>query len=137
VADRDPLLRIFRDYFGREWEVRAFENEQVEAQTDVAKNPALARGSLVFDSGEQRRCLAPLPPGWYVASDELLSRWCANAVPLPARSRRRAERFAELVAKLMESNRLLAPTMPEKYLRAMVEREAEHQLLYEEYGHEG
>jgi hypothetical protein len=137
VADRDPLLRIFRDYFGREWEVRAFENEPGEATTDVAKNPALARGSLVFDSGDQRRCLAPLPPGWYVATDELLSRWCAKAVPLPVHSRRRAERFAELVAKLMESNRPLVPTMSEKHLRAMVEREAEHQLLYEEYSHEG
>jgi hypothetical protein len=137
VADRDPLLRIFRDYFGREWEVRAFENEEGGAQMDVARNPALARGSLVFDSGDQRRCLAPVPPGWYMATDELLSRWCANAVPLPAHSRRRAERFAELVAKLMESNRPLVPTMSEKHLRAMVEREAEHQLLYEEYGTEG
>ena len=136
MADRDPLLRIFRDYFGREWEVRAFEGADAEAQMDVAKNPALAHGSLVFDSGEQRRCLAPLPPGWYIASDEMLSRWCAKAVPLPAQSRRRAERFAELVAKLMEANRPLVPTMPEKHLRAMVEREAEHQLLYEEYGHE-
>ena len=136
MADRDPLLRIFRDYFGREWEVRAFEGEHVDGQTDVAKNPALARGSLVFDSGEQRRCLAPLPPGWYIATDEMLSRWCANAIPLPVKNRRREERFAELVARLMESNRPLVPDMPEKYLRAMVEREAEHQLLYEEYGHE-
>jgi len=137
VADRDPLLRIFRDYFGREWEVRAFEREQAEPQEDLARNPALARGSLVFDSGDERRCLAPLPPGWYIATDEMLSRWCANAVPLPSRSRRRAERFAELVAALMETNRPLVPTMSEKHLRAMVEREAEHQLLYEEYGNEG
>jgi hypothetical protein len=136
VADRDPLLRIFRDYFGREWEVRAFEAEQVAPQTDVAKNPALARGSLVFDSGDQRRCLAPIPPGWYIAQDEQLSRWCANAVALPSNSRRREERFAELVAALMETNRPLVPTMSEKHLRAMVEREAEHQLLYEEYGTE-
>jgi hypothetical protein len=136
VADRDPLLRIFRDYFGREWEVRAFEGDRADGQTDDAKHPALAQGSLVFDSGDQRRCLTPVPPGWYIAADETLSRWCASAVPLPAHSRRRAERFAVLVAQLMEMNRPLVPTMSEKHLRAMVEREAEHQLLYEEYGHE-
>lgn len=136
MADRDPLLRIFRDYFGREWEVRAFSGEGHDEATAETSNPALVSGSLVFDSGDQRRCLTPIPPGWYIATDERLSRWCAGAVPLPAHSKRRAERFAEIVARLLEANRPLVPTMSEKHFRAMVEREAEHQLLYEEYGHE-
>ena len=76
MPDRAPLLRIFRDYLGREWEVSATSDGRAAAG---APDPALAPGSLSFVSGEERRRLTPLPPGWFVAPDEQLSRWCESA----------------------------------------------------------
>jgi hypothetical protein len=39
-------------------------------------------GALLFDSGEAQRRLVPLPAGWYIASEALLSRWCEEATRL-------------------------------------------------------
>jgi hypothetical protein len=78
---RDPLLRIFRDDFGREWEVRMIPDRAAES-SPVPVNPALMVGALLFDSGEAQRRLAPLPAGWYVASEALLTQWCEAAIPL-------------------------------------------------------
>ena len=50
---------------------------------------------------------------------------------------RDAARYAAIIAELTEVNRPLVPTMSEPHFRAMVERMAEHQLLYEEYGRDG
>jgi hypothetical protein len=84
---RDPLLRIFRDDYGREWEVRAIAYD--DARDDMfsnarTPNPALMRGALMFDAGEAQRLLVPPPAGWYVASEALLTRWCEEAKRLPA-----------------------------------------------------
>ena len=49
---------------------------------------------------------------------------------------RRAKRMAELLAQLAEANRPLAPTMSEPEFHAMIQRLAEQQLLYEEFGDE-
>jgi hypothetical protein len=51
--------------------------------------------------------------------------------------RARAARRAALVAELAEANRPLVPTMSEAHFQAMIERMADHQLLYEEYGRQG
>jgi hypothetical protein len=79
VPSRIPLLRIFRDYFGREWEVFVRTDDAATAAESDRPNPLLMLGSLEFDSGQEQRRLTPLPPGWYVAPDELLSRWCEKA----------------------------------------------------------
>jgi hypothetical protein len=49
----------------------------------LLSKPELAHGWLLFTSGDERRRLEPLPPGWYVVSDEVLTRWCHDAVELP------------------------------------------------------
>jgi hypothetical protein len=49
---------------------------------------------------------------------------------------RRATRLAELLAELTQANRPLAPTMSQAEFQAMVQRLAEQQLLYEEFGDE-
>lgn len=54
-------------------------------------------------------------------------------VPTAERDPRRAERLAQIVERLTAENRPLTPTMKEPHFRAMVERMAEHQLIYEEY----
>ena len=79
---RDPLLRIFRDDFGREWEVRMIGERPPHALVPASLNPALMLGALLFDSGEAQRRLEPPPAGWYVASEALLTRWCEAARPL-------------------------------------------------------
>jgi hypothetical protein len=80
-SPRDPLLRIFRDDFGREWEVRVVA-DRTAGLLAAQFNPALMLGALLFDSGEAQRRLEPLPAGWYVASEALLTRWCDAAIPL-------------------------------------------------------
>ena len=81
---RDPLLRIFRDDYGREWEVRTVAYDGSIAGDTAAANPALIQGALLFDAGEAQRRLVPPPAGWYVASEALLTRWCEMATRLPA-----------------------------------------------------
>jgi hypothetical protein len=49
---------------------------------------------------------------------------------------RRLRRLAEIVAELTTVHRSLAPAMTEAEFRAMVQRMAEQQLLYEEFGDE-
>jgi hypothetical protein len=83
---RDPLLRIFRDDYGREWEVHVVAHDtapEAACGDTGAPNPMLMLGALVFDAGEAQRLLVPPPAGWYVASEALLSRWCEAATRLP------------------------------------------------------
>ena len=49
---------------------------------------------------------------------------------------RRSARLAELVVALAREHRPLAPTMTRHEFDAMVQRMAEQQLLYEEFGDE-
>ena len=46
---------------------------------------------------------------------------------------RLAERFLQLVEKIAEANSVRRSEMTERYFRRMVHREAEHQLIFEEY----
>ena len=72
-------MRTFRDGVNREWEVRAIQEPLTERQTRLLPRPELAHGWLLFTSGEERRRLDALPPGWSLASDALLCRWCDDA----------------------------------------------------------
>jgi hypothetical protein len=47
---------------------------------------------------------------------------------------RRASRLAEIMDELTTANRALSPAMSEASFHAMVQRMAEQQLLYEEFG---
>jgi hypothetical protein len=79
-----PLIRSFRDDLGREWEVRAIEEPTSEGRWRLLPTPRCSLGWLQFAAGDDERRLAPIPPGWYVASDELLTQWCAAAVSATA-----------------------------------------------------
>ena len=70
----------------------AFQNEaNTERRTRLLPRPELANGWLLFTSGEERRRFDALPPGWTLASDALLCRWCEDASPvLPCAPRRRS-----------------------------------------------
>lgn len=77
----DICVRVFRDELDREWEVRAVRDELTERRMRLLPRPELANGWLLFCLGEERRRLAPLPPGWFVATDVQLTRWCDDAEP--------------------------------------------------------
>jgi hypothetical protein len=79
MAD-DINVRTFRDELNREWEVRAVREPLTERRARLLR-PEHVHGWLLFCLGEERRRLAPLPPGWFVASDVQLTRWCDDAEP--------------------------------------------------------
>ena len=83
-------VRTFQDGENRVWEVRAIQEQLTERRTRLLPRPELANGWLLFTSGEERRRFDALPPGWTLASDALLCRWCEDASPvLPLVARRR------------------------------------------------
>lgn len=49
----------------------------------VAVAPPLRRGWLAFQSGDERRRLAPVPSGWERATDAELAAYCVAAEPAP------------------------------------------------------
>ena len=51
----------------------------------------------------------------------------------PSATARRAQRFLEIVEQITAANIQRLPEMTERYFRRMVLREAEHQLMFEEY----
>ena len=75
-------MRTFRDDGNREWEVRAIQEQLTERRTRLLPRPELAKGWLLFTCGEERRRLEALPPGWALATDALLCRWCNDAAPV-------------------------------------------------------
>ena len=84
-------VRTFQDGENRVWEVRAIQEQLTERRTRLLPRPELANGWLLFTSGEERRRFDALPPGWTLASDALLCRWCEDASPvLPHAPRRRS-----------------------------------------------
>lgn len=97
MAD-DISVRIFRDELNREWEVRAVRDVLTERRMRLLPRPELANGWLLFRLGEERRRLAPLPPGWFVATDVQLTRWCDDAEPA-----------TRLIAHAVEATEIPAP----------------------------
>lgn len=91
----DFSVRIFRDELNREWEVRAVREALTERRVRLLPRPELANGWLLFRLGEERRRLAPLPPGWFVATDVQLTRWCDDAEPAMTVAARRIPRAAD------------------------------------------
>ena len=96
---QDICVRVFRDELNREWEVRAVRDDLTERRVRLLPRPELANGWLLFCLGEERRRLAPLPPGWFVATDVQLTRWCDDAEPalrVVSRAAERSERQTSL-----------------------------------------
>lgn len=80
-----PVVRVFRDEYDREWEVRAISDDLTERRRRCFATPELANGWLLFTSGNERRRLFPYPAGWFAADEKVLSRWVedvSDALPL-------------------------------------------------------
>ena len=68
-----PIIE-FEDATGNRWRVWS----TLPYYTTGLTGPML-RGWLTFESGDDRRRLAPIPDGWERASDEQLQALCARA----------------------------------------------------------
>lgn len=96
--------RLFHDEQGRSWEVWAVFPEVVERRLNEERRatpreapdrrqrvdirfrmaPELRHGWLAFQSGYERRRLAPIPSGWEDLTDEALGELARSAIPQPA-----------------------------------------------------
>ena len=78
--------REFLDARGREWMVwevqpgAALSGEPGRRRILVA--PEFRDGWLAFQAADERRRLAPVPPGWTELADAELERYCAAARPV-------------------------------------------------------
>jgi hypothetical protein len=77
-----PDVSTFVDESERTWEVRAIREPLLPERNRVLARPGFSAGWLLFSSGEEKRRLAPLPPGWRIAPETQLRRWCADALPV-------------------------------------------------------
>jgi hypothetical protein len=71
----------FVDETERDWEVREIREPILSERRHLFIRPEYANGWLLFTSGEERRRLAPLPPGWRFATQDQLRAWCREAIP--------------------------------------------------------
>lgn len=74
-----PQVSVFHDEAAREWEVREIRHPILERDHPCMLPPEYAQGWLLFTSEGEHRRLAPLPPGWQFANEELMRRWCRDA----------------------------------------------------------
>jgi hypothetical protein len=75
-------VAVFTDDAARAWEVREIRQPILEDPHLRFLPPEFAQGWLLFTSDGERRRLAPLPPGWQLAGDDLMRRWCRDASPV-------------------------------------------------------
>ena len=80
--DREYAVANFVDEGERGWEVREIRNPILPDRRGLFSRPEFADGWLLFMCGAERRRLAPFPPGWRLATQEQLRRWCAEATPV-------------------------------------------------------
>lgn len=72
--------REFVDDGGTSW--RAWDTHPMAASTLRSVSPQYAGGWVTFESSEERRRLAPIPPDWELATREQMTEWCARATPV-------------------------------------------------------
>lgn len=75
-------IERFVDDEARQWEVREIREPLLPTRTRLLAKPEFSEGWLLFSSGDERRRLAPLPPGWWMATPRQLARWCTDAMPV-------------------------------------------------------
>ena len=74
-------MRQFRDEAGVEWQVSLTARGSDAVSREHALPEAYREGWLVFESAQQKRRLAPVPPNWESLSAAALAALCARALP--------------------------------------------------------
>ena len=86
VADDELRVLAFTDESDRAWEVREIRQPILPGRTTLLLRREYVDGWLLFSSGDERRRLAPYPPGWRLADPVRLRCWVNDALPVrPAR----------------------------------------------------
>jgi hypothetical protein len=75
----------------RKGERRLVDRRQRTGELRISLPPRLARGWLAFESGEDRRRVAPIPDQWHERSDDELRELWRGAEQLPPRRKRFVE----------------------------------------------
>lgn len=71
--------REFVDDRGTPW--RVWDTHPLAANTLRSVSPGYAGGWLTFESPDERRRIAPIPPDWEFATRDQITEWCARASP--------------------------------------------------------
>ena len=84
-------MRQFRDDAGMEWKVTLTPRGSDAVSRESYLPEAYREGWLVFESSQEKRRLAPVPPEWDSLPIEELVRLCGKAVPQTARAKAPAD----------------------------------------------
>lgn len=84
--DTDFPVLAFTDESDRAWEVREIRDPALPERAKRLLGD-YSNGWLLFMSGEERRRLAPYPPGWRHADAARLRCWVNDALPVHTGSR--------------------------------------------------
>jgi hypothetical protein len=84
-------MRQFRDGAGIEWKVFLTPRGSDAVSREHSLPEAYREGWLVFESSQEKRRLAPVPPDWESLSVDTLAALCGTAVPQTPRSRSTAD----------------------------------------------
>ena len=100
TRDADAWVLVFTDESDRAWEVHEIRDPVLPDRRNRFLCSEYSAGWLLFVSGEERRRLAPYPPGWRFADAARLRCWVNDALPVRAtvalRDRWRSGRIAIL-----------------------------------------
>ena len=80
-------MRHIRDEAGVEWKVFLTARGSDAVSREHSLPEAFREGWLVFESANEKRRLAPIPPNWEALSSEALLALCAKASPQGARGK--------------------------------------------------
>jgi hypothetical protein len=84
TRDGDAWVLVFTDEFDRSWEVHEIRDPILTDRRNRYIRSEFSAGWLLFVSGDERRRLAPYPPGWRFADAARLRCWVNDALPVRA-----------------------------------------------------
>ena len=84
TRDADGRVLVFTDESDRSWEVHEIRDLIPLVRPNSFLRSEYSAGWLLFVSGNERRRLAPFPPGWRFADAARLRCWVNDAIPVRA-----------------------------------------------------
>jgi|SRR4051812_37405008 hypothetical protein len=82
TRDTNAWVLVFTDESDRSWEVHEIRDPVLPDRRSRYLRSEYAAGWLLFVSGDERRRLAPYPPGWRFADAARLRCWVNDALPV-------------------------------------------------------
>jgi len=101
--DANAWVLVFTDEFDRSWEVHEIRDPILPERRNRFLRSEFSQGWLLFVSGDERRRLAPYPPGWRFADAARLRCWVNDALPVRATPSMTAHEVRDLPASSRSS----------------------------------